>query len=157
MRSKIVETTQRSHFNWGKFLVCEFTEEEWGYRSRVDETTTLMRACGWRPGILLVVDLQTGEGAVFTPGGSAHADLEKRRVWVCVMFEDFLKYLYGQPQPLELDALPDLVYLDTPGDLYGYRRPGPSEEISDNHPTATDDACVRRHGDDGPTATRIAS
>src|SRR6266568_9619596 len=77
---------------------------------------------GWTSDHLLVLDLQTGEGAIFRPGGSARADLnEKHQVWVCPLFEPFMEWLYKQDTP-DLTALPDQVELDAPGAPFGYRR-----------------------------------
>jgi hypothetical protein len=74
--------------------------------------TPLLSVCGWGTGrgYLIVMDLQTGEGAIFRPGGYAHADLEKHQVWVCPMFEPFLEWLYKQNRHA-LDALPRMVEL----------------------------------------------
>lgn len=84
MKTKIIEAVQSKEHpgNWGKFLVGAF-DEEWAYESRVDpERVPLLRACGWwGPERLWVLDLQTGEGAYFNPGGFAKADLDKHRVW----------------------------------------------------------------------------
>ena len=38
----------------------------------------------------MVTDLQTGEGAIFRPGGLASYDLDKHQLWICVLFKDFL-------------------------------------------------------------------
>jgi hypothetical protein len=89
----------------------------------------LLTACGWTPKHVWVLDLQTGEGAFFAPGGLASADLEKHRVWVCPMFEPFLTWLYKQDLS-DLDALPGLVNFtqeEAPFAMSGYRRPGPKE------------------------------
>lgn len=135
MRTKIVEAVQsREHpGNWGKFLVGVF-DEEWARLSEVDpDHVPLLRSCGWwGPERLWVLDLQTGEGAYFNPGGMAHADLEKHAIWVCPLYEPFLEWLYGRHREagghLDLDGLPGVVEL--PGAefaLCGYRRPGPEE------------------------------
>lgn len=72
-----------------------------------------------------VLDLQTGEGAFFRPGGYAAADLEKHRVWVCPLFEPFLEWLYRQDLT-DLGQLPRLVELpDAEFAMRGYRRAGP--------------------------------
>lgn len=126
METKIIEATQHlTHgFNWGKFCVGRFTGE-WSHRSPVSRSSqSLLRERGWGDGRIWVMDLETCEAAAFAPGGSAHADLEKHRVWVCPMFEPFLKWLYAQDLT-DLQALPDVVELpDAPPAMSGYRRPG---------------------------------
>jgi hypothetical protein len=115
--------------NWGKFLVG-VPDEEWGWRSAVDNDRPLLRAIGWTPGFIWVHDLQTGEGCFVRPGGSAHADLQKHRVWVCPLFEPWLEWLYDQLRghadiPARLAGLPRVVDLpDAEFAFAGYRRPG---------------------------------
>jgi len=135
MRTHIIEATNGEQ-NWGKFLLGQFTAEEWQRRSVVDtgSKTPLLRAIGWGPDsdYTLVLDLQTGEGAVFRLGGHAGADLNKHKVWVCPLFEPFLNWLYAYRNervatgdrdwwnglPLHID-LPDAPFA-----LYGHRRAG---------------------------------
>lgn len=125
MRLKFMEVTNGPQ-NWGKFALGRFTPEEWTYRSAVDERS-LLAGRGWSPDHLLILDLQTGEGAIFRPGGLASYDLDKHRVWVCPMFEPFLTWLWKQ-DTRDLDALPAHVDLpDAPFALAGYRRAGPPE------------------------------
>ena len=83
----------------------------------------LLQARGWSPEHVLVLDLQTGEGAIFKPGGIARCDLsEKHEIWVCPMYEPFLTWLYQQDLS-DLDKLPEFVYLgDVPTAMFGYRR-----------------------------------
>lgn len=132
METKFIEFTNGPQ-NWGKFLVGRFTESELDYRSqlmlaqRPKLDTPLLRLVGWQvEKVLLVVDLQTGEGAVFTIDkfASAKADLEKHKVWVCPLFEPFLEWLYRQDLT-DLSKLPSLI--DLPGAPFafsGYRRSG---------------------------------
>lgn len=129
MQTKFIEATNIEHGggNWGKFMLGRFTEQEWQHRSRVAEDRSLVRSRGWTTDHIFVLDLQTGEGALFRHGGYARADLDKTRIWVCPLFEPFLTWLYRQDVS-DLDALPDRVALDDPGDWRGYRRPGPPEE-----------------------------
>lgn len=126
MRTRIIEATQGpAGLNWGKFMVGRFDEAEWQHRSVVDPPKPLLKQIGTDPEAVWVFDLQTCEAASFRPGGLARADLNKHRVWVCVLFEDFLEWLYTQDLT-DLDALPGLVHLpDAEGGLYGHRRPGP--------------------------------
>lgn len=128
METKFIEASQSPKgeglVNWGKFMLGRFTEEEWARPTEVGHGQPLLPACGWAPYHLWVLDLQTGEGAFLSPGGSAHADLQKHAVWVCPMFEPFLEWLYQQELE-DLDALPSLVELpEAEFSLSGYRRPG---------------------------------
>ena len=68
---------------------------------------SLLGQVGWAPHHIMATDLQTSEGAIFHPGGLARYDLDKHQLWVCVLFEDFLAWLYKQ-------ALTDLQALPTP-------------------------------------------
>lgn len=123
-------------FNHGKFMVMKPTAEDWQRRSVVDDdyfqtlslspgNVPLLRRCGWSQQHIFVTDLQTGEGAIFLPGGYATADLNKHRIWVCPLFEFFLRWLYQQDLS-DIAQLPDQINLaDAPGDMVGYRRPGP--------------------------------
>lgn len=135
MKTKIVEAVQSKDrpSNWGKFLVMVPDDEEWGYESQVDPGRGLMQSMGYWGGgdHVWVLDMQTGEGAFFRPGGSAGADLEKHAVWVCPLYQPFLEWLYERCREnggLDLDSLPEVVEL--PGAefaLRGHRRPGPEE------------------------------
>jgi hypothetical protein len=132
VKTKFIEATDATRFNWGKFAVCRFEAEEWSRRAAVYEldaipearTMPLLASRGWGPETLLVLDLETGEGAMFRPGGLAPADLMKHQIWVCPMFEPFLAWLYAQDLT-DIDALPGVVDLGTvPTAMQGYRRPG---------------------------------
>ena len=117
-------------FNWGKFMVARFDGDDLNYKSRTDTEfpVSLIRSQGWGSEHMLVVDLTTGEGAIFAvrPNGFPHADLEKHRIWVCVLFEAFLEWLYQQDVS-DMDALPSVVQLAVAPAMQGYRRPGPAE------------------------------
>ena len=135
MRTHIIEATNGER-NWGKFMLGQFTSEEWLRRSAVDTDThtPLLQAVGWSPdsGYMLVLDLQTGEGAMFRLGGLASADLQKHKVWVCPLFEPFLEWLYASYRAATVagerhwwESLPQHVDLpDAPFALHGYRREG---------------------------------
>ena len=144
MRTKIIEGVQDLNVpgNWGKFLLGE-PDTEWARESAVDSIGPwpLLGRIGWTPEHLWVLDLQTGEGAFFRPGGLASADLEKHAVWVCPLFGPFLGWLYDRYREnprLDIDDLPDVAELpDAPFALSGYRRPGPEggeEEVSPDAP-----------------------
>jgi hypothetical protein len=145
VETKLIEATHgiSGPGNWGKFCVARFTTE-WDRRTRVGHTTELaahadspqplLPACGWGRGSghVWVMDLQTGEGAYFRPGGHAPADLAKHRIWVCPLFEPFLCWLYKQDLT-DLATLPDVVELpDAPFAFHGYRRSGPTVQDSSN-------------------------
>lgn len=140
MDLRFVEASQSSESgdgpaaNWGKFGVGRFTSEEWGRPARIpsaqDFYPSLLRdACGWARTMVWVLDLQTGEGAMFRPGGLPSADLDKHRIWVCPMFEPFLEWLYRHVADTGQgwwEQLPEFVALaDAPFAIRGYRRPGP--------------------------------
>jgi hypothetical protein len=123
LKVRFVEVTNGPQ-NWGKFMVARFEGDELWQVSAVSGGP-LLPAIGWNPAQVWVMDLQTCEGAAFVPGGLASADLDKRQVWVCPMFEPFLPWLYKQDLS-DLDALPAHVDLaDAPFAVAGYRRKGP--------------------------------
>lgn len=118
--------------NWGKFGLGRWTDAEWALRSAMPGATwqRLIGGRGWSRQTIWVMDLQTGEAAMFWPGGNPHSDLQKKQIWVCPMYEPFLEWLYGHVREHEdewWDALPALVELPhAQQDLFGYRRPGPA-------------------------------
>ena len=135
MNTRFVEATQSLErgFNHGKFMVAWFDDEELGRPARIGplSSTPLVTRCGWTTQHLMVTDLQTGEGAIFRPGGLASVDLDKHRVWVCPMFEPFLVWLYGFLRERPPDDLPELVELpDAEPAMYGYRRSGPEPTMT---------------------------
>ena len=128
MKQKIIEATSKAG-NYGKFMVMAFDEEDWKLKSKVDGNPFLASR-GWGRVHFAVLDLQTGEGAVFQHGGLARADLQKHQIWVCPLFEHFLAWLYTQEieRVTRTLELPDVVDLgDVQFEMYGHRRPGPSE------------------------------
>ncbi len=146
MKVKFIETTNQADggLNWGKFMVARFEPTELAVPSAIEESlgvhAGLIAGRGWGPDHLLVLDLQTGEGAMFRHGGFAKADLTKHRVWVCPMFEPFLDWLYRQ-NVSDLDTLPALVEFteaESPSAFAGYRRPGPTPEEIREHVGADD-------------------
>lgn len=125
MKTKIIEVTNHPEgINHGKFMLGRFEEHEWAFASAIEGPGFMHRR--WGPDHLLVLDLETCEGAIFLHGGYAKADLEKHRVWVCPMFEPFLNWLYKQDIS-DLDALPPVVTFteaEAPSSMAGYRRSG---------------------------------
>src|SRR4030095_16020542 len=129
MDTRFVEVTNGTN-NWGKFAVCRFTAEEWRYRSAIDPEHPLISGRGWTPAHVLVLDLQTGEGAVFAPWGLAAGALnEKHKSWVWPLFEPFLNWLYARHQAGgTFETLP--VHVDLPNAPFamrGSRREGKAE------------------------------
>lgn len=132
MKAKFIEVTNGPRHNWGKMMLCRFEQHEWDYKSVID-SSPLIWSRGWDKHHILVVDLQTGEGALFRPGGVPSYDLSKQHaVWVCPMFEPFLAWLYKQDTS-DLSKLPAHVDLpDAQFEMQGYRRPGPLDVKCDN-------------------------
>lgn len=127
MITTIIEATSQNDFNWGKFLLAQMTGE-WVRKSVVSGSKrSLLSEIGVAPEQLWVLDLQTGEGALFRPrpGGDARYDLNRHRIWVCPLFEPFLVWLYQQKwSPLE--DLPTCIKLEAEEAFSGYRREGSS-------------------------------
>jgi hypothetical protein len=139
LRTQVVEATNGGQRNWGKFLVASFDGNEWLRQSVVsDSCIPLLAQLGHDPNapLVLVLDLQTGEGAVFSPPVrldihadddtwesfarmSAKWDLNKHQIWVCVLFEAFLAWLYARDS---FDDLPEQVELSASFAMHGYRR-----------------------------------
>jgi hypothetical protein len=95
MKVKFIEAVEKTTTNWGKFMIGRF-DSEWEYRNALDGRNFLASR-GWGPDHLLVLDMQTGEGAIFKPGGLASHDLnEKHQIWVTI-------YLTQPRNPVRLD------------------------------------------------------
>lgn len=136
MKTRIIEAVHglKTAGNWGKFLVGIHDEEEWAVQSALAAEYptwggSLLQQIGANPQSVWVLDLQTREGASFTPGGSPPYDLQKHKIWVCPMFEPFLCWLYLQPymraSPPDIEQLPAFVELpDAEFAMSGYRREG---------------------------------
>jgi hypothetical protein len=124
VETRIIEAQQGpAGLNWGKFMIGRLTSE-WNVLSAAGKGRPLLRACGWSrcPEKLLVLDLQTGEGAWFEAGAGAREELKKHRIWVCVLFEPFLEWLFAQDLS-DLRKLPRAVDLpDAEPAWSGYRR-----------------------------------
>ncbi len=121
MKTKIIEAFSDAG-NWGKFLVGRL-EDEIGPPSAARHQARLLASRGWSAKDLIVFDLETGEGAVFSPGGLAAADLEKHRIQVCPLFLPFLEWLYRQDLH-DLGSLPERVTLKVPHLELASRRRG---------------------------------
>ncbi len=136
MDLKFVEASQDPENglgNWGKFAVGLFTYDELREPSAMPDIheRSLIMGRGRTVDHVYVMDLQTGEGAMFLPGGLARADLNKHRIWVCPLFEPFLTWLYRHITETKnwFTEMPRVVALpDAEFDMYGYRRPGPDAD-----------------------------
>lgn len=139
MKTRIIEATTGPVGNWGKFLVGQFDSTEMAVVSAIaPEYGSILRQRGWwnAADYFLMLDIETGEGAVFRHGGLAEADLDKHRVWVCPLFSPTLQRLY-QFAPFDLDTLPSVIELDfeeAPFAMAAPRRPGHSARNGDANP-----------------------
>lgn len=131
MITQIVEATNKDQ-NWGKFLVGKFDQKEWSTASAITReyapasTTPILYARGWADHHRFVMDIETGEGLMVAPGGSAYHDLQKHSIWCCPMFEPFLAWWYTKWPEIDVGTFPEIVQLDDAEfAMYGYRRPGP--------------------------------
>lgn len=133
MRTHIIEATN-GEMNWGKFLIGVF-DEEWSRRPMTpgcDQGLPLLEARRWTRSDVWVCDLETREGAVFQPHPErdpAEA-LAKHQIWVCPLFEPFMRWLYSVPLP-DIVALKLPNWIDLPDAVFafkGYRRPGQAAE-----------------------------
>lgn len=95
MQTRIIEVTSPAG-NYGKFLLGRM-DSEWSRKSLIERPIpgqVLLRSLGWEPEHLWVMDLQTGEGALFRPPGLATADLASRNA-IYVEYDE-----YGHPYPI---------------------------------------------------------
>lgn len=128
MQTKFIEVTNKEQ-NWGKFLLIRFDKDEWEYKSAFTDHS-LLKEVGWSPRNIIVMDLQTGEGARFLPGGYAKSDLDKHQIWCCPMYEPFLTWLYLQDLT-DLSQLPNSIDLpNAEFAMAGYRRKGPNHDAT---------------------------
>lgn len=127
MRSKIIEVCQPTPVNWGKFMIAEFDENETSYISVITKSPLLPAIGYWgeENKWLWLLDLQTGEGALFpvSSKGNAKYQLDKHKIWVCLLYEPLLEWLY-QNYKGDIDEIPSYIEIDAPAGLYGYRRSG---------------------------------
>jgi hypothetical protein len=121
-------------FNWGKFSVAFFDDEEWDRRSVLPAAHggRLLPALGWgrspRDEHAWVMDLQTGESMYVRLGGCAEYDLHgKHQIRVCPLFLPFLRWLYDQDTGRLAELSGTLVTLteeQAPSSLSSRRSPG---------------------------------
>ncbi len=129
MDTRFVEVT--NGFNHGKFLIGRYSEPEMDERTQFGGEFgqySIIRSQGFSRLDHWILDLSTGEGAIFPLTGSATHDVHKRRIRVCVLYEPFVVWLYAHVAANPdtwWDELPRLVALPhAPSDFGGYRRPG---------------------------------
>lgn len=124
MKTKIIQATQSREkgFNHGKFLIGQFDKDERAISNMFLSGSSLLNN-RWCDKSILVLDIETGEGAVFRHGGLASYDLNsKHQIWCCPLYEPFLEWLYSQ-DITDITKLPDTVELpNAPEAMYGYRR-----------------------------------
>jgi hypothetical protein len=135
MLTKFIEAG--NGWNWGKFVVAQFDPEEWHRRPKFpgcdgEDAAPLIVGRGWDPRRhYFVMDLQTGEGAMFALDGSPDYDLtEKHAIWTCPMFKPFLRWLYahyadGWRDPAELPDFVTFTEEEAPSSMAGSRGRGP--------------------------------
>jgi hypothetical protein len=114
MEGKIIEALGGGC--WSKFLVARFGPDEWTHRSAIKGFESLILGAH-DPRCLLVLDLETNEGALFSPHGNVRSDLRKHQIWISVLFQPFLVWLYEQAKVPDFDpsTLPDIIEVEGPG------------------------------------------
>ena len=124
MKTKIIEASDTTQFNWGKFLVGRF-DQEWERRSKVGLEVSVIRSQGWGPEHIMVMDLSVGHAAVFLPrpNGAPIVDVEDTGIYFCPLFRGFMEWLYLQDL-VDLDSLPDYVELEP---VHMVRGPAPGK------------------------------
>jgi hypothetical protein len=116
--TKIIEGSDGGAY--GKWLVGQLDEHERsrktslpGYEGNASIWTFAgARRFGADPGAVFVLDLQTGQGAVFNPttSSSPDYDLDQANIWVCPLFRDFFRWLYTQDLA-DVTQLPNFIDL----------------------------------------------
>ncbi len=128
MRTKILEAgvAKDDPRTWGRFLLGRM-DVEWEAPSAIDDAarrvlgadwqnperaTTVLSQCHYsKRGHLLVLDLSTGEGAVFNLDGWPNTELQSHKIRVSPMFQPLLDWLSYRLYLEDLDALPAFVRL----------------------------------------------
>lgn len=126
MQTHFIEATDEHQFNHGKFMLGRFTPEQWTLKSALpDYPNPLLRGRGWGARHLFIMDLETGEGAMFHMVGTdrdmSHQLQERHQIWVCPMFEPFLWWLVTQDLE-DLSKLPRFVQLTDASRFCALRR-----------------------------------
>lgn len=123
MQTKIIEAS--TGINWGRFLLQRFEASERAHRSHF-EPISIWKDSPPPQTALWVLDLITGEGALFDLAKPLEEQLAQHQVWVCVLFEPFLAWLearFRQASSLDAfwDALPAGVQVSAAPEVIGYR------------------------------------
>jgi hypothetical protein len=130
MRSYLFESMSRdhrTHANWGQFMVLVPDGVEWTWHSHITNSMTpALEEFGWTPGHVIVMDLRTGEAAMYLPGdGEAAKAMTEHRIFTSPQFKYFLEWLYEQ-DVAHLYQQPNVIELpDVTHHLSGWRDIGP--------------------------------
>lgn len=125
MKAHIIEATVGRSL-WSTFLVGRFDHER-ERTSVVDEGAKLLR---FDPRDVLVLDIYTQEGAIFSYRGYARYDIRKHAIWTGPLFESFLNWLRGQfEQGVSFEDLPEHVELPASEAADSERHEGPMTEL----------------------------
>lgn len=86
---------------WGKFLLLRHSPENLALKSSLPdfENETLLRGRKFDDEMTMMVDLQTGTGAIYTlsnPFDALFSLESKRRIWVCPLYRPTLFWLAQQ-------------------------------------------------------------
>lgn len=131
MISHYIETY--NDLNWGKFVLLRHDPEDLARKSALPGYTNTYLLAGRKfdGDGTFVLDLQTGEGAVFyfqSPADVQYTLNHKHQIWVCPMYEPFICWLAENYPELQrgggdITKLPDVVELSmAPQAMSGYRR-----------------------------------
>ncbi len=123
MEYRFVEVTDGTLH--GKFMIGVFGDDDHAEREAFSGAL-LLRNRGWSRDHFMLFDLQTGEGALFRPGGRARFDLHRTRICVCPVFEVFLDWLYThiyEHGPEWFHAIPRKMLIPPVIGIGSYRRP----------------------------------
>ena len=122
-------------------MLARFDAQEWQRRGAIAldpyaSRVPLLTQCGWGPEHVWVLDLATGQGACFRPGGHAGADLEKRAgLWVCPLYRVVLAWFYQHKECWGLDELPECITLtDKESDALARSTRPPRRPVSSGPP-----------------------
>lgn len=116
MKTKVIEVEEPVPGFWCKFMIGVFTDE-WGHRPVVDapeyEATSLLRQLGWSRDHYLILDLESGQGAIFHRGSHPEWDERTKGLSRNPMLVPLWKWL--QTQDLDrIQDFPDKVTLEGP-------------------------------------------
>jgi hypothetical protein len=118
----------RTPYNWGLFMVLVPDGNEWSWQSKVvPSLEPVLGNFGWTPQHVIVMDIRTGEAAIFNPAsGQPKVELDEHRIYTSPHFKPFLEWLYAQDiehlwqAPGVVTELPDATFA-----MRGWREIGP--------------------------------